>query len=76
VARALEVLEFSPKKAARTLRKVLESAIANAENNAGADVDELRVSTVLVDNGPQLKRMHARAKAVGHASSSRPVISR
>ncbi len=65
VARALEVLEFSPKKAARTLRKVLESAIANAENNVGADVDELRVSTVLVDNGPQLKRMHARAKGRG-----------
>jgi len=65
VARALEVLEFSPKKAARTLRKVLESAIANAENNVGADVDELRVSTILVDNGPQMKRMHARAKGRG-----------
>ena len=65
VARALEVLEFSPKKAARTLRKVLESAIANAENNSGADVDELRVATVLVDNGPQLKRMMARAKGRG-----------
>jgi large subunit ribosomal protein L22 len=65
VARALEVLEFSPKKTARILRKVLESAIANAENNAGADVDELRVSTVLVDNGPQIKRMHPRAKGRG-----------
>jgi large subunit ribosomal protein L22 len=65
VARALEVLEFSPKKAARTLRKVLESAIANAENNQGADVDELRVATVMVDNGPQMKRMHARAKGRG-----------
>ena len=65
VARALEVLEFSPKKAARTLRKVLESAIANAENNVGADVDELRVATILVDNGPQMKRMHARAKGRG-----------
>src|SRR5437667_191967 len=65
VARALEVLEFSPKKAAKPLRKVLESAIANAEHNVGADVDELRVSTVLVDNGPQLKRMHARAKGRG-----------
>jgi large subunit ribosomal protein L22 len=65
VARALEVLEFSPKKTARILRKVLESAIANAENNAGADVDELRVSTVMVDNGPQIKRMHPRAKGRG-----------
>ena len=65
VARALEVLEFSPKKAARTLRKVLESAIANAENNQGADVDELRVATVMVDNGPQMKRMHPRAKGRG-----------
>ena len=65
VARALEVLEFSPKKAAKSVRKVLESAIANAENNAGADVDELRVATVLVDGGPQIKRFHARAKGRG-----------
>ncbi len=65
VARALEVLEFSPKKAAKSLRKTLESAIANAENNVGADVDELRVAVVLVDNGSQLKRMHARAKGRG-----------
>jgi large subunit ribosomal protein L22 len=65
VARALEVLEFSPKKVAKSLRKVLESAIANAENNAGADVDELRVATVLVDNGPQMKRMQPRAKGRG-----------
>lgn len=65
VARALEVLEFSPKKAAKSLRKTLESAIANAENNAGADVDELRVSVVLVDGGPQIKRFHARAKGRG-----------
>src|SRR3990170_3688654 len=52
VARALELLEFSDKKAARPLRKVLESAIANAENNEGADVDELRVLSVEVDHGP------------------------
>jgi large subunit ribosomal protein L22 len=65
VARALEVLEFSPKKAAKSLRKALESAIANAENNAGADVDELRVSAVMVDGGSQIKRMHARAKGRG-----------
>jgi large subunit ribosomal protein L22 len=65
VARALEVLEFSPKKAAKSVRKVLESAIANAENNVGADVDELRVATVLVDGGPQLKRFMPRAKGRG-----------
>src|SRR6266566_2225837 len=65
VAQALEVLTFSPKKAAKPLRKVLESAIANAENNAGADVDELRVAQVLVDIGPQMKRFHARAKGRG-----------
>jgi large subunit ribosomal protein L22 len=65
VARALEVLEFSPKKAARPLRKVLESAIANAEHNVGADVDELRVSDVQINVGPTLKRFHARAKGRG-----------
>jgi len=65
VARALELLEFSDKKAARPLRKVLESAIANAENNEGADVDELRVLSVEVDNGPQIKRMMPRAKGRG-----------
>jgi large subunit ribosomal protein L22 len=65
VARALEVLEFSPKKAARTIRKALESAIANAEHNEGADVDELRVQRILVDVGPTLRRFHARAKGRG-----------
>jgi large subunit ribosomal protein L22 len=65
VARALEVLEFSPKKAARTIRKVLESAIANAEHNEGADVDELQVQRILVDVGPTLRRFHARAKGRG-----------
>ncbi len=65
VARALEVLEYSKRRAAKPLRKVLESAIANAEHNQGADIDELRVATVMVDNGPQLKRFHARAKGRG-----------
>jgi large subunit ribosomal protein L22 len=65
VARALEVLEFSRKKVAKPLRKVLESAIANAEHNEGADVDELKVATILVDGGPTLKRFHARAKGRG-----------
>ena len=62
VERALQVLTFSPKKAAHMVRKVLESAIANAEHNEGADVDELKVSAVCVDEGPTLKRWRARAK--------------
>jgi large subunit ribosomal protein L22 len=62
VERALQVLTFSPKKAAHMVRKVLESAIANAEHNEGADVDELKVSVVCVDEGPTMKRWHARAK--------------
>ncbi len=66
VEQALNELTFSPKKAASMIRKVLESAIANAENNDGADVDELRVSRIQVDEGPVLKRMHARAKGRGN----------
>ena len=62
VGRALEVLKFSPKKAGHLIHKVLASAIANAEHNAGADVDELKVSTITVDEGPRLKRMQYRAK--------------
>ena len=62
VERALQVLTFSRKKAAHMVRKVLESAIANAEHNEGADVDELKVSAVCVDEGPTMKRWHARAK--------------
>jgi large subunit ribosomal protein L22 len=65
VARAIELLAFSDKKAAALLKKTLESAIANAEHNEGADVDELRVSRVLVDGGATLKRFHARAKGRG-----------
>jgi large subunit ribosomal protein L22 len=65
VARALEILQFSPKKAATLVRKVLESAIANAEHNVGADVDELKVATIMVDGGPTLRRFHARAKGRG-----------
>jgi large subunit ribosomal protein L22 len=62
VGRALEVLAFSNKKAARFIKKVLDSAIANAEHNEGADIDELKVATIQVDEGPTLKRVHARAK--------------
>ncbi|HWQ95197.1 MAG TPA: 50S ribosomal protein L22 [Gammaproteobacteria bacterium] len=65
VERALQLLSFSNKKAAALLKKVLESAIANAEHNLGADVDELKVSAIWVDGGPMQKRMHARAKGRG-----------
>ncbi|MES1943091.1 50S ribosomal protein L22 [Salinisphaera sp. PC39] len=62
VERALELLQFSPRKGARILHKVLESAIANAEHNDGADVDELKVSEIMVDEGPTLKRIKPRAR--------------
>ncbi|MBL4620998.1 MAG: 50S ribosomal protein L22 [Immundisolibacteraceae bacterium] len=66
VERALEILTFSPKKAAAVVRKLLESAIANAENNNGADIDELRVKTIYVDEGPTQKRFRARARGRGN----------
>jgi large subunit ribosomal protein L22 len=59
---ALDILAFSPKKGAALIKKVLESAIANAEHNEGADVDELRVSTIFVDEGTTMKRIKPRAK--------------
>ena len=62
VDKALNVLAFSSKKGAAILKKVLESAIANAEHNECADVDELRVKRVFVDQGPTLKRIMPRAK--------------
>lgn len=62
VGKALQTLEFSPKKASAVVRKVLMSAIANAEHNEGADIDELRVSSIYVDEGPMYKRIQARAK--------------
>jgi len=67
VERALQVLTFSPKKAAAIVKKVLESAIANAEHNEGVDIDELKVNRVFVDEGPTYKRWQARAKgSVNH----------
>jgi len=66
VEKALQLLAFSPKKAAAIVKKVLESAIANAEHNDGADIDELKISQIFVDQGPTLKRMHARAKGRGN----------
>lgn len=62
VAEALDILTFSPKKGADLVKKVLESAIANAEHNNGADVDELTVSTIFVDEGMTMKRIRPRAK--------------
>lgn len=62
VAEALDLLTFSPKKAAKLVKKVLQSAIANAEENNGMDIDELRVSTICVDEGMTLKRIKPRAK--------------
>lgn len=59
---ALNILSFSPKKAAVIIKKALDSAIANAEHNQGLDVDELRVATICVDEGPTLKRIRPRAK--------------
>ena len=62
VEEALSLLEFSQKKAAHIVKKVLDSAIANAENNEGADVDELKVSSIFVDEGMTMKRLRPRAK--------------
>jgi large subunit ribosomal protein L22 len=65
IDRALDVLKFSRKRAASILKKVLDSAIANAEHNNGADIDELTVSQIFADQGPPYKRMMARAKGRG-----------
>ena len=66
VDRALNVLQFSPKKGAVLIKKVLESAIANAEHNDGADIDALKVKTIFVERGAFLKRFQARAKGRGN----------
>lgn len=65
VEKAEQVLTYTNKKAAHIMRKVLVSAISNAEHNEGADIDELRVSAVFVDEGPTMKRGRARAKGRG-----------
>ncbi len=62
VAAAIDILNFSNQKGALLVRKVLESAIANAENNEGADVDELRIQEIFVDEGRSMKRTMPRAK--------------
>ena len=66
VDKALSILTFSPKKGAEIIKKVLESAIANAEHNDGADIDELKVKTIFVEKGMVLKRFTARAKGRGN----------
>ena len=66
VDRALDILAFSPKKGAAIVKKVLESAIANAEHNDGADIDELKVKTIHVDKADTLRRSTARAKGRGN----------
>jgi len=67
VAKALNILTFSPKKAAGIIKKGLESAIANAEHNDGADIDELKVGQIYVDKAASLKRSSARAKGRGNS---------
>lgn len=65
IDRALDILKFSRKRSAAVLKKVLDSAIANAEHNHGADIDELKVYQVFADQGPTYKRMQAKAKGRG-----------
>jgi len=65
VEQALHTLAFSPKKGAAIIKRVLESAIANAEHNDGADIDELKVTTIYVEKGAVMKRFTARAKGRG-----------
>lgn len=66
VDQAINILAFSPKKGAQIIRKVVESAIANAEHNDGADIDDLKVKTIHVEEGTSLKRFAARAKGRGN----------
>ena len=69
VDQALSILAFSPKKGAQIIRKVVESAIANAEHNDGADIDELKLTSISVEEGATLKRFTARAKGRGNRIS-------
>ena len=69
VDQALNILAFTPRKAAVIIKKALESAIANAEHNDGADIDELKVKSIYVEQGATLKRFSARAKGRGNRIS-------
>jgi len=71
VDQALSILTFTPRKAAGIIKKALESAIANAEHNDGADIDELKVKSIYVEQGATLKRFRARAKGRGNRISKR-----
>ena len=66
IEQALNILAFTPKKGAVIIKKLLLSAVANAEHNDGADIDTLKVTTIFVDKGPSLKRFSARAKGRGN----------
>lgn len=66
VGEAIHILTFSPKKGAVIIKKLLLSALANAEHNDGADIDTLKVATIYVDKGASLKRFSARAKGRGN----------
>lgn len=66
VGQALNILSFSPKKGAKIIKKVVESAIANAEHNDGADIDALKITSIYVEKGMVLKRFTARAKGRGN----------
>ena len=69
VDHALNILQFTPKRGAVIIKKVLESAIANAEHNDGADIDELKITSIYVEQGATLKRFSARAKGRGNRIS-------
>ena len=69
VDQALNILQFTPKKAAVIIKKALESAVANAEHNDGADIDELKITSIYVEQGATLKRFSARAKGRGNRIS-------
>ena len=73
VDNALNILTFSPKKGAEIIKKVVESAIANAEHNNSADIDELKIKTIYVDKGTILKRIRARAKGRAGKIINQPV---
>ncbi|ALQ51266.1 50S ribosomal protein L22 [Nitrosomonas ureae] len=66
VDKALNILTFTPKKGAELIHRLLESAIANAEHNDGADIDELKILSITVDQGTSMKRTSARAKGRGN----------
>jgi len=72
VDQAIQILTFTPKKAALIVRKAVESAVANAEHNDGADIDELRIKSIYVEQGTTLKRFAARAKGRGNRISKPP----